>query len=153
MNPRVGWSVIGILAVVIVVLTVMLFAGPAPSTDGKRPSPTPAPTPFTSANVRVSAPLPGTVLGKTFRVAGEARGSWYFEANLPLLVKDMNGNTVGNGFAMAQGEWMTTDFVPFEGKVEVDAAFSGPATLVVMKDNPSGLPENDDSIDFSIVIQ
>jgi len=42
--------------------------------------------------------------------------------------------------------------VPFTAQVTVED-YSGPATLVLLKDNPSGLPENDDSVSFSVVIQ
>ena len=152
MNLRIVIALVVLL--VVVVLGAVLIAWPTSQNTSTTPPPTPSTQQqFTSENVRVSSPLPSAIVGKTFRVAGEARGPWYFEANLPLLVKDVNGSTVGNGSATAQGEWMTTDFVPFEGKITVDVLFSGPAKLVIMKDNPSGLPENNDSVEFPIVVQ
>jgi len=131
---------------IVVIAAAILIALPTPGSD-------PENTPFVSENVIVTAPLPGSTVGKMISVRGSARGNWFFEANLPLAVKDPSGKQIGQGFAMATEEWMTTDFVPFEGKVEVQADYTGPAKLVVMKDNASGLPENDASVEFDIVVQ
>ncbi|MEY4747174.1 MAG: hypothetical protein RLZZ416_223 [Candidatus Parcubacteria bacterium] len=105
-----------------------------------------------SDKVTISNPLPHATVGKTFTVTGEARGAWYFEASFPVQVRDANNNKVGQGIAQAQGDWMTESFVPFEAAVTV-SGYRGPATLVLMKDNPSGLPENDDSVEIPVVIQ
>lgn len=107
--------------------------------------------PFESERVRVSSPLPGATVPRTFTVTGEA-SAWYFEASFPLEVLDQNGTRVGVSYATAQGDWMTTDFVPFIGEITVNN-YSGPATLVLHKDNASGLPEHDESVSFPIVVQ
>lgn len=117
------------------------------------PAPAEAPAlPFESEHVRVGSPLPGASVGKSFTVQGEARGPWYFEASFPVEVRDPSGEQVGLGIAQAEGEWMTEEFVPFTAQVSVPD-YTGPATLVLKKDNPSGLPENDDSVEFEIVVQ
>jgi len=41
--------------------------------------------------------------------------------------------------------------VPFRVTLDV-GAYSGPATLVLKRDNPSGLPENDASISVPIEV-
>lgn len=96
--------------------------------------------------------MPGSTVGKTFNVIGEARGTWYFEASFPVQVRDPGNNLVGQGIAQAGADWMTENFVPFSSTVTV-ANYTGPATLVLLKDNPSGLPENDDAVFFPITIQ
>ena len=69
------------------------------------------------------------------------------------VIEDLReGNRVGLGIAQAVGEWMTTDFVPFNAPVIVEN-YTGPATLVLVKDNASGLPEFDDSVSFPIIIE
>ncbi len=78
---------------------------------------------------------------------GQARGGWYSEAQFPVSVLDKSGKEIGTGTAHAEGEWMTEDFVPFS----VTVTFTGaqPYSLgrvLLKKDNPSGLPENDDSL-------
>jgi len=153
MNLRVAWSIVIVLAVVIVILTILLFAGSTPSQNQNgTPPPAPAPAPFTSENVNVSFPLPNATVPKTFTVIGEARGTWYFEASFPVQVRDPQNNLVGQGIAQAGADWMTTQFVPFSAPVTV-SGYSGPADLVLIKDNPSGLPEHDDAVFFPIVIQ
>ncbi len=154
MNTRFGWSVIAVLTVIIIVLAVLLMAAPVPSRspNGGTPRPSPAPQPFTSENVKVSSPLPNATLGKAFTVIGEAQGTWYFEASFPVQIRDSQNNLIAQTHAEAQSDWMTQNLVPFTATVTVEN-YSGPATLVLLKDNPSGLPENDDSVEFPIVIQ
>jgi hypothetical protein len=102
----------------------------------------------------VELPYPGAVVAKEFVVVGEARGNWFFEASFPIEVLDMDGNTIAGSFATAEGEWMTTDFVSFKSElIDLPSAYTGPATLVLRKDNPSGLPENDASVSFPIVVE
>ena len=91
-------------------------------------------------------PQPGTTIRSPLVIAGEARGNWFFEASFPLILVDGEGREIASSFATAQGEWMTTNFVPFTTTL----IFSSPATsegeLVLKKDNPSGLPEHDDEL-------
>lgn len=145
--------IVGIVILFIVVaLGAVLIAWPTPSQNGGTPPPSPTPQPFVSENVIVTDPLPNATMPQTFTVRGQARGNWFFEASFPLQVRDPENNNVGGGIAMTSDNWMTTDFVSFEGKVVVEN-YSGPARLVLMKDNPSGLPEFEDSVEFPILIQ
>jgi hypothetical protein len=101
--------------------------------------------------IRVSSPTPNSLVGSPLRVKGEARGNWYFEASFPVRLFDGNGKEIAVVPAQAEGEWMTTEFVPFE----VSLTFAKPETdtglLVLEKDNASGLPEHDDK--FSIPVR
>jgi hypothetical protein len=85
------------------------------------------------ADERVSSPL---------TITGAARG-WYFEASFPVKLLDAAGNVVAQAPAQAQGDWMTSDFVPFEVTLTWSGNTSGEGTVVFAKDNPSGLPAND----------
>ncbi len=85
-------------------------------------------------------------------MTGEAPGNWFFEASFPIQVRDKGNNKVGQTTGQAQSDWMTTELVPFTAEITV-TGYSGPATLVLLKDNPSGLPENEDSVSIPIVIQ
>jgi hypothetical protein len=95
-------------------------------------------------SVRISEPLPGADVSSPLRVAGEARGTWYFEADFPIRLFDMDGNELAVTIAMAQEPWMTEDFVPFEAVLEFDAPTDACLVLVLQKDNPSDLRELDD---------
>jgi len=55
--------------------------------------------------------------------------------------------------AQAQGEWMTENFVPFKVELAVPKTYIGHATLVLHKDNPSGLPEHKASVSFPIIVE
>lgn len=151
---RTAWVGITVLTCVVIILAVGLFLLPAPAEAPLTPQPAPLPTaeaPFTSENVKVTSPLPKASVPKTFTVSGQARGTWFFEASFPVQVRDKDNNKVGQGIAQAQSDWMTTDFVPFTTNITV-TGYSGPATLVLLKDNPSGLPENEDAVSFPVVI-
>ncbi len=107
-----------------------------------------------SANdIVVELPYPDAVTGKEFSVIGRARGFWFFEGSFPLEVLDENGKSIAVGYAQAEGEWMTTEFVPFKGEIKVPESYIGKAVLVLKKDNPSGIPEKDASISFKFNIE
>ncbi len=103
--------------------------------------------------IAVELPFPGAVTGKDFKVIGKARGTWFFEASFPVKVLDKDGKLLAVAIAQAQSDWMTEDFVPFTANVSVPQSYIGPATLLLQKDNPSGLPSHDASISFPITIE
>lgn len=107
---------------------------------------TPTETPPTGDLIRVTAPLPESVVTSPLTIRGEARGTWYFEASFPVSVIDGTGAVIGQGIAQAKGEWMTTEFVPFEATIDFTAPPTGTGAVILSKDNPSGLPENDAQI-------
>ena len=166
MGTRLPWTIVGALAVVITVLAWFLFATPAkapvsPIATSTLPSSAPA-TAATSENeplsarVSVASPKSDATVDKDFTVKGSAPGPWFFEATFPIKVigqgVDADPITIAHSNANALGEWMTEKNVSFEATVHIDS-YSGPATLVLLKDNPSGLPENDDSVSIPIVVR
>lgn len=107
----------------------------------------------TTNNIVVELPFPGAVVGKEFSVIGKARGTWYFEATFPVDLLDKNNKVIASGMGQAQGDWMTEEFVKFKADIRVPQSYIGPATLVLKKDNPSGLPQHDASISFPITVE
>jgi hypothetical protein len=103
--------------------------------------------------IRVSRPRPNQIISSPLVVEGEARGYWFFEADFPVRVFDSDGNELGVGIAQAQQEWMTEDFVLFRGEIEFLAPTTPTGRIVFEKDDPSGLPEHQDSVYFPIVFQ
>jgi hypothetical protein len=102
-----------------------------------------------NANINVSTPTIGATITSPLAISGEARGPWYFEASFPVLLKDASGNTIAQGVAQAQGDWMTTNFVPFTASLSFPPQPAGSnGTLVLMKDDPSGI--NPDSVSISV---
>lgn len=94
-------------------------------------------------NVSVSKDM---VIKSPLGLTGEARGNWYFEASFPVKLLDANGKVLFQGPAQAIGEWMTTEYVPFSITVPFPTPETATGTLVLEKDNPSGLPEHDDAL-------
>ncbi|HXK37353.1 MAG TPA: Gmad2 immunoglobulin-like domain-containing protein [Candidatus Paceibacterota bacterium] len=114
--------------------------------------PTATATPLADDMVQLDEPLPGAVVSSPMTVRGRARGNWFFEASFPVVLTDWDGRILAAVPAQAQGEWMTTDWVPFEVVVvfEADTSVSSRGALILKKDNPSGLPENDDSREITV---
>ena len=103
--------------------------------------------------ITIELPLPGDVTGKEFKILGTARGYWFFEASFPIDILDADGVVLATGIGQSIGEWMTEDFVKFSADIKIPIWYIGPATIVLKKDNPSGLPENEASISYPIVIE
>lgn len=105
----------------------------------------------TSDLIKVSTPLPNAIVSSPVIITGEARGTWYFEASFPARIYDANKKLLGSAPAQAQSEWMTTNFVPFKTTLSFSKPTTATGTLVLVKDNPSGLPQNDNSISIPVV--
>ncbi|MFH0739657.1 MAG: Gmad2 immunoglobulin-like domain-containing protein [bacterium] len=104
--------------------------------------------------IKVDSPNPNQVIQSPFTITGQARGGWYFEATFPVALLDLSGNTITSTFAQAQGDWMVENFVPFKSILNFKiATTTQPAILVLMNDNPSGLPENEKEIRIPVVLQ
>ena len=82
-----------------------------------------------------------------------------FEASFPIQILDKDKNILATAIAQAEpdpttGEinWMTEDFVSFKAHIKLPENYIGPATIILNKDNPSGLSENEASASFLINI-
>ncbi|MCR4306558.1 MAG: Gmad2 immunoglobulin-like domain-containing protein [Candidatus Yonathbacteria bacterium] len=106
--------------------------------------------PVENDKIRITLPLPNTLVESPLLVQGEARGNWYFEASFPVRLLDANGRELAVIPAQAQSDWMTTEFVPFEAVLTFDTPTTQTGTLVLEKDNPSGLPEHADSVSIPL---
>lgn len=96
--------------------------------------------------IRITRPRPGDIIKSPAVITGQARGSWFFEASFPVRLFDANGKELAVKPAEAQSEWMTEDFVPFRVILEFETSATDTGTLVLEKDNPSGLPEYADEL-------
>ncbi len=94
----------------------------------------------------ITSPSDPSPITSPLVIEGQTRGPWYFEASFPVVLLDGKGNTIASGAAKAQGEWMPQDFVPFKATLSFTPPSTGEGTLVLKKDNPSGLPENEDEL-------
>lgn len=104
--------------------------------------------------IKIEFPKPGDTIQNPVEIKGEAPGNWFFEGVFPIKILDENVNEIGRGQAQAQSEWMNENFVPFKANINFNApAGSSGGTIVLEKDNPSGLPQNDDSVYFNVLFR
>ncbi len=96
----------------------------------------------TTTDVIVTSPELGSLVESPLSVEGKARGTWFFEASLPVEITDASGNVIAVAPASADGEWMTTEYVDFSVTIPFSTAEKS-GFLVIKKNNPSGLPEHD----------
>ncbi|OGZ07275.1 MAG: hypothetical protein A3D65_02145 [Candidatus Lloydbacteria bacterium RIFCSPHIGHO2_02_FULL_50_13] len=96
--------------------------------------------------VRLSEPFSHALIKSPLSIRGEARGNWYFEASFPVRLLDANGKELAIVHAQAKDEWMTPEFVPYSAELTFNPPTTKTGTLILRKDNPSGLPEHDDSL-------
>lgn len=92
----------------------------------------------------VTSPAPGARVTTSLRVAGRAPGYWFFEAVMPVEVVTAAGVTIVDSYVEARGEWMVAGPVRFEKTFQLPAVSSATAaTLVIRRNNASGLPQHD----------
>jgi len=103
--------------------------------------------------IRVINPRPNQTIESSLVVEGEARGYWFFEASFPVKIFDANNNLLGQTIAQAKSEWMTEDFIPFQATIEFSIPTTETGKLILERDNPSGLPENEDQLIVPILFK
>ncbi len=101
--------------------------------------------------IRINTPRPGMKVESPLTIAGDARGTWFFEASFPVILTDWDGKIIAEGHAEAQSDWMTENFVPFTATLTfTKPSYGERGTLILKKDNPSGLPEHDDALEIPV---
>lgn len=103
--------------------------------------------------IRIDNPRPNQKITSPLNIEGQARGYWFFEGDFPVDLVDWDGQIIAQGVATAQGEWMTEDFVVFKASLDFtapDTSVSNKGTLILKRDNPSGLPANDDALEVPV---
>jgi len=104
--------------------------------------------------IRADSPRPNQAIESPLIIGGEARGYWFFEADFPVVLTNWDGLIIAEGIARTKKEWMTEDFVQFEARLEFEKPQnSNKGTLILRKDNPSGLPENDDALEIPVIFK
>lgn len=100
--------------------------------------------------IKVDVPLANAKISSPLTIKGEVKGDWSFEGSFPISLVDASGNELVESFATLNGEWMTSNHVPFTANL----IFSKPTTttgkLILKKDNPSDIRELDDSVEIPV---
>ncbi|WP_309708925.1 hypothetical protein [Pseudolysinimonas sp.] len=158
--------VIIVLSVLVVglgaVLAYRLFFSPDAPPPSVLPStppaaaPTATPTPTGEFTSEGGTPITvdewsDSPVGSPLTLSGEVPGNWSSGGSFAVQLTDQDGNVLDDATAQLEGDWMTEELVPFT----VTLNFDRPADvtsgfLVLKKENPSGLPENDDSLSIPV---
>ena len=89
----------------------------------------------------------------------DTEGNWFFEGTFPVVLTDWDGKIIAQGYAKANPpagkDWMTTDYVPFSATISYILPPDTPyrtGFLILKKDNPSGEPQFDNSLEIKITL-
>jgi len=123
--------------IVIVIISVIVFAGALFLMEEAEEEKTEE-----EKDIIVFSPQSNQKIKSPLKIEGKARGTWFFEATFPVKLLDEEGKEVVISYVQTTDDWMTEDFVIFEG----DLVFGIPKTksgiLRFLSANPSGLPEH-----------
>ena len=101
--------------------------------------------------ITLTSPTRGATVASPLKVTGNVPGSWSFEGQFTVRLLDSESNMLAEGPAKLEGDWMTTNQVPFTADLTFNAPASGSMGLLVLeKANPSDLEENADSLSVPI---
>jgi len=135
--------------IVVVLLAVLIFVpGPKATTGIPQSGAVLSPQPIVSSDghVQVFSPAENQAIVSPVAILGTVTGGgWFFEATFPVKVLDGDGTVLGQGMAQAggaPGNWMSTGSVPFTAAITFKTPKLSMGTIVLSKDNPSGLPQN-----------
>lgn len=115
-----------------------------------------------SKTIIIDSPKANEIIQSPLIIKGKAKGNWFFEATFPVILTDWDGKIIAESYVQAQGDWMTEDFVPFEGKLEFKTPsfpntdinhFSHKGMLIFKNSNPSGLLENQYYFELPVVFE
>jgi hypothetical protein len=158
MKGKFAYLFLGVIIVIAVVIRLFSVVAPKKNAIPENkvvplvtviPTSTPAAIEPDTSQIIIKNPQPGMVVTSPLELSGEARGNWFFEASLPVKLLDENGQTIASVPASAKSDWQTDNLVPFSATLEFTTT-STSGYLLITKDNPSGLPENDASMRISV---
>ncbi len=98
----------------------------------------------------VFQPLPNQKITSPLKIKGIARGNWFFEAEFLAELYGNNQNKLGLTILRAIDDWMTPDFVKFEGELNFTTPNNETGILRFLNSNPSGLPEHQKIYEISV---
>ncbi len=102
------------------------------------------------STVELISPQSDELLRSPYRVEGRASGGWFFEATLPVVLKTASGVTLVETYGQADKDWMTSDWVNFHADLLFVPNGEKMGVLIIKKDNPSGLPENEAQVSYPV---
>ncbi|HEX7724780.1 MAG TPA: Gmad2 immunoglobulin-like domain-containing protein [Candidatus Paceibacterota bacterium] len=110
-----------------------------------------SPTTTVSSEIIVENPPKNTTATSPMSVSGQAKGSWFSEATMPIFLTDAKGKVLAQGTVRAQSDWMTDAMVPFLGQLTFPRQPTGSTgAFVIRNDNPSGIAANQKQVEILV---
>lgn len=101
--------------------------------------------------VSLSSPESMQVVSSPIQVTGQAPGTWFFEGQIQAVLVDQNDNELGSISIQTKENWMTESAVNFSGQLPFTPPSTGSSgELIIRKENPSGLPENEREVRMTV---
>lgn len=100
--------------------------------------------------ITVAHPKEEENVSSPLQIAGKARGTWFFEGTAPVTLVDNGQKELATGIIEAKGEWMTENFVPFQGSLEFNTQNFENGFLIIHRANPSGKPDYDQNLTIPV---
>ncbi len=108
-------------------------------------------TSLKGVEIVINNPIENQLVTSPLTISGKAPGNWFFEASAPVTITNWDGLIIGESYIQAKGDWMTTDYVDFEGTLSfTNTEYGDYGFLILKKDNPSGEYQFDDSVEFRV---
>jgi hypothetical protein len=157
---RSTWVVVAIIAVLAIITAFAVkqtgdttsataTPTPVPSTSLSPADTTQAAAPVYGKEITVEAPLSNSVISSPVTISGEA-ANWFFENQFSAILYDANGKQLAEGAVNGQGDWTSGESIPFSGSLTYTTPATATGKIVLKKANPSGLPENDLSVEVPV---
>lgn len=153
--PALTFIVIGLTVALVYILWLSPQDGNQTSSEGGRTNQSTAQD-FTTANgtklIIDNWPTDGVVVNP-LSLTGQVPGSWSHEGLFSIDILCEGDIGLPGATAQLEGDWMTNELVPFTASLSFDSTTKecGDLSIILRKANPSGLPENDDSL--SLIVQ
>jgi hypothetical protein len=97
----------------------------------------------------IYSPLDTNAVTCPFVLTGKVPGNWFFEAEFQVRIISRTGEEITSSIASAYGDWMTEEYVDFSAEIFCPEC-KGNAIVILQKNNPSDLEQNDDVATFDI---
>jgi len=141
-----------LIVIALVALAAFIYSG---VNQPQIPPLTPSPITDSNDSIIVFSPTKDEVISSPLVITGKARGQWFFEASFPVALVNWDGLIIAKGLAEARNDWMTNEYVLFKAVLSffnpaMEQDFTHRGALILKKDNPSGLPANDASLEIPV---
>ena len=127
-------------------------SAPNTSSPDTNPTTTPPSNQPQQPTMGIDSPVENAEVNSPIEVSGKVPGAWASEGQLQVELWDEN-NTVLSSAVVSVPNWMTNDLQDFEASLGYTSATKQNGKIIVIKGNPSGLAENADQLERSIILE